>query len=169
MVNEPHGQFCPVDRSVDHFEHIGDGSDMVLVSMGDHKALYFVNIVRQIRHVRDHQVNAQHIIAGESQAAVHDDDAVLIFDGSHVHSDLLQTSQGDDLYFAVLIVFVCVLQVLTSIAFCAFLLHALQRPYSFTSWSVTSKPRLSNTCFSKVSRRSVSREYTFPHWVQMAW
>ena len=52
---------------------------MVLMSMGDHKALYLVNVVLQISHVRDHQVDAQHIIAWECQTAVHNDDAVLIF------------------------------------------------------------------------------------------
>ena len=75
---------------------------MVLMSVGDHKTLYLIDIVHQISHVRDNQVNTQHIITWESKAAVHHDNGVIILDGSHVHSDLLQTSQRDDLDFTVI-------------------------------------------------------------------
>ena len=85
---------------------------MILVSVRDHKSLYPVHVFLQISNIRNYQIDSQHVVVREGKTAVYHNNTVLVLKRSNVHSDLLQTSQGDDLYFAVLIVFVCVLQVL---------------------------------------------------------
>ena len=69
---------------------------MVLMSVGDHESFQFGRVILQICHVRDHQVDAQHVILRECQSTVHDHDTVFIFKGSNVHADLLKAAQRDD-------------------------------------------------------------------------
>ena len=68
------------------------------MAVGDDKPLHLLNILLQICHIRDADVNTQHIVAGKSQSAVHHDNIVLIFNGCHIQSDLFQSAQGDDLH-----------------------------------------------------------------------
>ncbi len=70
---------------------------MILMSVSDHKALYLFRILLQISDVRDHQVNAQHIVCRKCQTTVHHNDTVFVLKGSNVHTDLLQTAQRDNL------------------------------------------------------------------------
>ena len=69
---------------------------MILMPVGNDKALDLVNIFFQICDVRDDQVDAEHIILGERQAAVDDNNAVIILESGDVHTDLFQTAQGYD-------------------------------------------------------------------------
>ena len=69
---------------------------MVLMSVGNDKAFYLVQIVFQICGVRDNKVNTQHIILRKGQTAVHHNDTVFVLKGSNVHTDLLQAAQRDD-------------------------------------------------------------------------
>ena len=92
MLDEGNGQAGAVYRYIHLLEDIGKGADVVLMSMGDHKALYLVNVLLQIGHVRDYQVDAQHIISREGKAAVYDNNAVVKFKGGNVHTDLLQSA-----------------------------------------------------------------------------
>ena len=73
---------------------------MVLVAVGDEDAADAVPVALQIRHVRDDQVNAQHVLLGEDGAAVHDENIVRIFDDVDVLADLLHAAQGNDLQFS---------------------------------------------------------------------
>ena len=85
---------------------------MILMPVGDHKALHLIEILLQVRHVRNHQVDAEHIVAREGHAAVNHDDAVLVLEGSHVHADLLKAAQRDDLdLFVVPVLFFCCFQI----------------------------------------------------------
>ena len=92
VLYQGNGQLGAVYRHVDLLKDIGKGADMVFMSMGNHKALYLINILLQIADIRYHQVNAQHIVSRECKAAVHDDDAVFILKRSDVHSNLLQAA-----------------------------------------------------------------------------
>ena len=65
---------------------------MILVPMGDHKSFYLAPVVLQICDVRDHQVDAQHVILRERQSAVHHHDVIFVFKGRDVHPDLFQPS-----------------------------------------------------------------------------
>ena len=96
VLDQGHGQLGAVNRHVDLLQYIGKGADMILMSMSDHKALNFVDVIFQIGDVRDHQIDSQHVVARERQSAVHHNDRVLVLKGGDVHSDLLQTAKGDD-------------------------------------------------------------------------
>ena len=58
----------------------------------DKKSLDFVNVVLQIGDIRDDQIDSVHIILRKRQTAVHNNNTVLIFKGSNVHTNLLQSS-----------------------------------------------------------------------------
>ena len=92
MLNQRNGQLGTVYRHVNLLQDIRKGADMVLMSMGNHKALYLVNVLLQIADIRNHQVNAQHVISRECKSAVHDDDAVLILKRGDIHSYLFQAA-----------------------------------------------------------------------------
>ena len=52
------------------------------------------NVVLQISHIGNHQVDSQHVIRRKGKTAVHNHDTVLILKGSNVHANLLQSPQG---------------------------------------------------------------------------
>ena len=49
-------------------------------------------------YIRDNQIDSQHIVARECHTAVYYNNAVFIFEGSHIHTDLFQTTERYDLY-----------------------------------------------------------------------
>ena len=97
ILDDSHGQPGGVYRDVHLLQDVGQRTDMVLVSVRDHKALHLLDVILQIGDIRNHHVNAQHIVIGEGKSAVHHNNTVLVFEGSNVHTNLLQASQGDDL------------------------------------------------------------------------
>src|SRR5699024_7650532 len=100
-LNDPHGKLGRVNRKIHLPQHIGQSTDMVLMSMGDDKSLYLPDIFLQIGDVRNYQVDPQHIVLREGQTAVHDNNTVFTLKGSNVHSDLLQSSQRNDTQFSI--------------------------------------------------------------------
>ena len=97
VLNDPHGQTGCVDGHIDITQHIGQCSDMILMSMSDDKSLYLIDIILQICYIGNDQIDSQHIIRRERQSAVHHNNTVLILEGSNVHTNLLQTAQRNDL------------------------------------------------------------------------
>ena len=97
VLNDAHGQPCGKNRHVDLLQHVGQRADVVLVTVGDHKSFYFIDVVFEIGRIRDHEVDAEHVVFRKRQTAVHDNDTVLTLKGSYIHADLLKTAQGDDL------------------------------------------------------------------------
>ena len=71
-------------------------AEMVLVTVRDDDALDVVRALAQVREVRQHEVDAQHVRGGEPQAAVHQDDPVLVLEDRHVLADLPQAAEGED-------------------------------------------------------------------------
>ena len=69
---------------------------MVFVAVGDDKGPDLVDILLQIGRIRNDQIDSQHVILGEGQAAVHDHDAVPVFKCSDIHPDLLESAERDD-------------------------------------------------------------------------
>ena len=94
VLNQPDGQLCAVHRRRHILQHVGEGADVILMSMGNHKSLDLVNIVFQIGNVRNDQINSQHIVAWEGQSAVHHNNTVFVLKGRHIHSDLFQAPSG---------------------------------------------------------------------------
>ena len=101
MLNQPDSQLRPVYRRRNILQHVGQGADVILMSVRDHKTLHLVNIVFQVGDIRNYQVNSQHIIAREGKSAVHYNNTVLVLEGRHVHSDLLQASERNNFYLVV--------------------------------------------------------------------
>ena len=98
-LDEPGGEAGAVDGQVHLLEHIGDGADVVLVTVGDEHAPQPPVVLHKIAHIGDHAVDAVHIIAGEGHAAVHHDDLAAVLIGGHVLADLVETAKRDDFQF----------------------------------------------------------------------
>ena len=67
------------------------------MSVSDHETFHFAVILYQVGDIRNDKIDAQHIVLGESQTAVNYNDAVPILKCSHIHSDLLQPTERDNL------------------------------------------------------------------------
>ena len=105
ILNDAHRQLGGIDRHVDVPDDIRERADMILMTVGDNKALHFVDIVFQIGDVRNHQVDSEHVVLRKGQTAVHHNNTVFELKGSYVHSDLLQTAERNDPQFGIVNIF----------------------------------------------------------------
>ena len=69
---------------------------MVLVPVRQQDAADLLFIFFEVGDVRDNEINAEHILIGECDAAVHHDDVVAVLDHGHVLADLMQTAERGD-------------------------------------------------------------------------
>ena len=69
---------------------------MVLVAVGDEDAADLTLIFNKVAYVRDHHINAVHIIVGETHAAVHHDNVVAVLVDGQVLADLVETAQRNN-------------------------------------------------------------------------
>ncbi len=127
MLNQPDCQLGRVDRDIDFPQDIRQSSDMILMSVCNNKPFYLVNVLLQICDVRDNQINSQHVVIRESQAAVHHNNTVFIFKGSNVHADLFEAAQRDNLELTRLIRFQYSVNLHTSSDLCLFFLQTERR------------------------------------------
>ena len=97
VFNQSDGQLCRINRNIDFPQDIRQSTDMILVAMGNDKAFYLLNVVFQIGHIRDYQVDPQHVVLRKGQTTIHDNNTVFILEGSNIHSDLLKAAQRNDL------------------------------------------------------------------------
>ena len=88
-----------VNGGVDGPQHIGDGSDVVLVAVGDEDAPDLALVLDEVAHIRDDHVDAVHIVIREPHSAVHDHDVVPVLIDGQVFPDLIQASQRYDFQF----------------------------------------------------------------------
>ena len=68
---------------------------MVLVTVGEHDAADVADTFMQQLDVRNHQFHARHLLLGEHQAGVDDDDVVAPAEREHVAADLAEPPQRD--------------------------------------------------------------------------
>ena len=97
QADQSRGQAGAVDGHIDLLEDVGDGPDMVLVAVGDEQTADAVLVLGEVAHVGNDKVDAVHIVAGKSHAAVHDDDLAAVLIHGHVLADLVQPAERDDL------------------------------------------------------------------------
>ena len=90
------GQFRSVDRRRHAAEHIRRRADMVFMSVSDEIRAHTLPVALQIGDIRNHQVNAEHILSREDRAAVHHDDIVAKLKRRHVLADLAKPTQRND-------------------------------------------------------------------------
>ena len=81
-------------------DHPRQRAEMVLVAVRDDERLDRVDVVAQVREVRQDEVDAHHLGGREAQAAVDDDDPALVLDDRQVLADLADASEREDAKFA---------------------------------------------------------------------
>ena len=60
---------------------------MVFVTMSDDDSPYFVPVFNLVTHVRDDEVDAEHIVIREGQTGIDDDNIVSVLDNRHILAD----------------------------------------------------------------------------------
>ena len=65
------------------------------MTVGNNYTSYSFPLLQQVAEVRNHQVNAQHLLFGKHQTGIDDDDITLKFHHHHVLAYFTQTTEGD--------------------------------------------------------------------------
>ena len=58
ILNNAHRQLGRIDRDIQLLEHIGQRTDMILMSVRDHKGLYLVLILLQISNIGNDHIDS---------------------------------------------------------------------------------------------------------------
>ena len=69
---------------------------MVFVSVREDDRPHLVPVFEKIRHIGNHDIDAQEFLFGEEYAAVDDDDGVLRAERHHVHSEFTESAERHD-------------------------------------------------------------------------
>ena len=77
-------------------QHVRQRADVVLMGMGDDERLDVGAAFLEIGDVGDDEVDAEHLLVGEHQPAIDDDDLVAVFEDVHVLADLPHPAERDD-------------------------------------------------------------------------
>ena len=77
-------------------QHVRQAADVILVGVGDQEGPDLLPVLAQVGHVRDDEVDPEHLLVGEHEPAVDDDDVVAVLEDVHVLADLPDASEGDD-------------------------------------------------------------------------
>ena len=86
-----------VDRHAGELgQHVRQPADVVLVRVRDQERLDLVAPLLEVGDVADDQVDAEHLLVREGQAAVDDDDVVAVLEDGHVPADLADAAEGHD-------------------------------------------------------------------------
>ena len=102
---------CTVYGGIYASEHIGQRSDVVLVTVGEKNASDLIGIFLQICYIRYYQIDTKHILVGESKTAVNYDYVVAVFEYRQVFADLAKTAQHH--YFQFLLCHIGLLSTVT--------------------------------------------------------
>ena len=90
-------QRAGVDRHARELgQDVRQGADVVLVGVGDEERPDLVAALLEVGDVGDDEVDAEHLLVGEHQPAVDDDDVVAVLEDVHVLADLPHPAERDD-------------------------------------------------------------------------
>ena len=95
-VHQTQGQPAPEDRDVQLAQQVRQGAHVVLVTVREQDAQHLLSVLHDVGEIREHQVDAQHLLVREHQPGVDDDERVTVFDDRHVLADGPQATKGDD-------------------------------------------------------------------------
>src|SRR4029453_16579269 len=87
---------APDLRDANFSEQVWQRTDVILVGVREDHRVNTVSPFGQIAEVREDQVDAEMLVAGEREAGVENDDLVAELEGGHVLADLPDTAQRDD-------------------------------------------------------------------------
>ena len=90
-----------VDRNADLLEHIRQRADMIFVAVCEHDGLDLVAVLEEIRDIRNHEIDAEHILLREHETGINEQDLILIADDRHILANLSQTAERNDLQFLI--------------------------------------------------------------------
>ena len=93
VFEDAEGQLRAVDRHVQLLQQIGDPADVVLVTVCYEHAHDLVGVLFEVGEIGYHKVDAGHVLLGEPQPAVHDQDVRAVFDDGDVLADLVLSSE----------------------------------------------------------------------------
>ena len=94
IFDEGRGVRRRVDGDPNVFEKIGEGADMILVTVSDDDRPKVLALRSQPAEVWVHELGT--ILIGEADAAVDGDRGVAADHGGAVHADLVEPAQGDE-------------------------------------------------------------------------
>jgi hypothetical protein len=97
LPSRPRASVAGVDRHARELrQHVRQRADVVLVGVGDEERLDVGAALLEVRDVGDDEVDAEHLLVGEHEAAVDDDDLVAVLEDVHVLADLAHPAERDD-------------------------------------------------------------------------
>ena len=99
QLDEPRREPGAVYGHVHLAQDVGDGPDMVLVSVSDEQSPDTALVLDEICGVGDNQINAVHVPVREAHAAVHHDDLSAVLVDGHILADLVEAAKRDDFHF----------------------------------------------------------------------
>ena len=82
-------------RHVDLAQQERQRADVVLVAVGEEHRLQARGVVQDVLEVRDHEVDAEHLLLGEHQPHVDGDRLVVVLVEHHVAPDLAEAAERD--------------------------------------------------------------------------
>ena len=97
VAEQAAGERRGVDRHARELgQDVRQGADVVLVGMGDQERLDVGAALLEVGDVGDDEVDPEHLLVGEHEAAVDDDDLVAVLEDVHVLADLPHPAERDD-------------------------------------------------------------------------
>ncbi|MNC47978.1 hypothetical protein D3C81_1657790 [compost metagenome] len=73
--------------------------------MSEYNASYFVTVLRQVRDIRDNNINTEHVLFREFKSRIHDHNVVSVLNYIHVFPDFSDSAQSENHQFIVVIFF----------------------------------------------------------------
>src|SRR5665647_1742200 len=95
-LDERQREAAAVHRLVELLQHEGQRPLVILVTVRDDERQDVVAAPEQPSDIGDHEVDAEHLVARELDAAVEHDDLAAVLDGGHVLADLAEAAERDD-------------------------------------------------------------------------
>ena len=93
-TDQSQGKWSSIDRDICLLEQEGNPTDVILVSVCDQDSLDAVDIVHDVRVIRNDIVDTQQVIFWEFNPSIDDDNLVLVFNSVSVFPDFSQTTDG---------------------------------------------------------------------------
>ncbi len=90
------GQRRAEDRRLNPTQHVGQAANVVLVAVGEEDRLELLAVLFDVSNVRDHEVDAEHLLLREHEAGIDGDHVVAVLEQHHVLADLSQTAKRDN-------------------------------------------------------------------------
>ena len=96
QLDQTAGHGGGVDGAVHLLHTVGDGTDMVFMTVGNKHAPQLLGVCDEVGKVRDHKIHTVHILIGEANAAIHYDHVFSVLQYGDILADLVQTAKRDD-------------------------------------------------------------------------